>query len=277
MTEQIVRGRGFRNNIRKYNSAFTFTFCNFRANIRINNRINRDSIFFQIHGELYHLQDFFRFFSDTVLVFAQLYFYDSDDATVRRHERHSDLNVNLLRQLTNMLYECNLFISIYKIVDEFIRSNEIFENELRIILNPQMRLIMKTETDRRRVNFFTSNEIAVIIPYEQEEVCGRDIVLAARQNGLKSVKMHRINQNHAVYMSLHYVLLFSCGEYGYHYELRLLTNFRNREKLRMPQQIYYRYRLHIRNAGFSILHHVERFFQQYVVDVYVSCDLNRTT
>ena len=65
-----------------------------------------------------------------------------------------------------MLYECNFFIFIYKIADEFIRFNEIFENELRIILNSQMRLIMKTKTDRRRVNFFTNNKIVVIIFYE---------------------------------------------------------------------------------------------------------------
>ena len=174
-------------------------------------------------------------------VFAQLYFYDSDDATVRRHERYSNLNVNFLRQLTNMLYECNFFISIYKIADEFIRFNEIFENELRIILNSQMRLIMKTKADRRRVNFFTNNEIVVIVSYEQKEICERNIVFVARQNELKNVKMHRINQNHAVYMSLHYVFLFSCDEYEYHYELQLLTNFRNREKFRMSQQIYYRY------------------------------------
>ena len=215
-----------------------FTFCNFRANIRINNRINRDSIFFQIHNELYHLQNFFRFFSNIVSNFAQLYFYDFDDVIVRRFEQHLNLNVNFLRQLTNMLYECNFFIFIYKIADEFIRFNEIFENELRIILNSQMRLIMKTKANRRRVNFFTNNEIVVIIFYEQKKICERNIVFAARQNELKNVKMYRINQNYVVYMSLHYVFLFSCDEHEYHYELQLLTNFRNREKFRMSQQIY---------------------------------------
>ena len=78
-------------------------------------------------------------------------------------------------------------------------------------------------------------------------------------------------------MSLHYVFLFSYDKHKYHYEMQLLTNFRNREKFRMSQQIYYRYRLHIRNANFSILHYIERFFQQYVIDVYVNCDFNRTT
>ena len=92
-----------------------------------------------------------------------------------------------------MLYECNFFIFIYKIADEFIRFNEIFENELRIILNSQMRLIMKTKTNQRRVNFFTNNEIIVIIFYEQKKICQRNIVFATRQNELKNVKMHRIN------------------------------------------------------------------------------------
>ena len=102
------------------------------------------------------------------------------------------------------------------------------------------------------------------------------LFLTARHNGLETARMTRINQNYAAYMPLHYVLLFPCGDHEYHYGLELSANSRIREKLRLPQQTYYRYRLHIRDSEFSILHHSGRLFQQYVMDAYVSCDDNRT-
>jgi hypothetical protein len=41
------------------------------------------------------------------------------------------------------------------------------------------------------------------------------------------------------------------------------------------QRAFYRYRLHVRNDVFSVLHRGGRLFQQYVVDAWVSCDANK--
>ena len=43
-------------------------------------------------------------------------------------------------------------------------------------------------------------------------------------------------------------------------------------RLWLCQQTYYQYRLHPRNRQFSTLFHVERLFQQYLVDIWSTCD-----
>ena len=72
-----------------------------------------------------------------------------------------------------------------------------------------MRLIMEAGADRRRSNLPTSDEIAGIIPDEYGEPCKRDIVLTERVAGVTGTSLKRIDQNHAAYMPLHYVLFFS--------------------------------------------------------------------
>ena len=53
-----VRSRAFRKNLRKYNSALTFTSVNYKPDRRLP-RNGRGPVCFQIHGELYHLQAVF--------------------------------------------------------------------------------------------------------------------------------------------------------------------------------------------------------------------------
>ena len=161
LIEQISREKYFRQSICKYNFVFIFMFCNYHANIWINNRLNWNSVFFQIHKKLYYVQDFLHLVFNVVLIFAQLYFYDFAEITIQRHAKYSNLNhakysnlnANLLQKLTTMLYNCNFFIFLYKTANEFLQINSIFNNDLRIVLNSQMKLIMKTETDRRQINF----------------------------------------------------------------------------------------------------------------------------
>jgi hypothetical protein len=149
------------------------------------------------------------------LCFAQLFFYDSIEAIKRRYEQYFNLNSHLLRLLTNMLHDCNLFISLYKIANKVLQSNTIFNN-LRVILNSQMRLIVEENFDKRCTNLSTSNEMTAIILNEYDLFDDRDILLTKRCNEFESFFMRRINQNHAAYMSLYYVLLFSFDEFEFH-------------------------------------------------------------
>jgi hypothetical protein len=178
---------------------------------------DRESVVFQIQEELYHLQEFLQSSSNNTLAFAQLFFYDSDEATATRNAQHSQLNEQLLRLLTNMLHDCNFFISLYKIANEQLRSNAISQRDLRIILNSRMQLILKASANRRRENLFTSNEvIAIIINNEYDLSCERDIIFTKRRNEAEQSFLRRISQNHVAYMSLHYVLLFSYDELDFH-------------------------------------------------------------
>jgi hypothetical protein len=219
LIEQNSRERDFRQHIRSFNFAFTFTFVNYKANSRIANRLNsdRESVVFQIQKELYHLQKSLQSFSNNTFAFAQLFFYDSNETTAKRNAHHSHLNRQLLRLLTNMLHDCNSFISLYKIANEQLRSNAISQQNLRIILNSRMQLILKANANRRRNNLFTSNEvIAIIINNEYDLSCERDIIFIKRCNEAEQSFLRRINQNHVVYMSLHYVLLFFYDELDFH-------------------------------------------------------------
>ena len=68
----------------------------------------------------------------------------------------------------------------YKTARERLEESAQRENDIRIILNPQLRLIIETGAERRRENLPISNEIALIIPDKYGEAGFRDIVLAKR-------------------------------------------------------------------------------------------------
>lgn len=72
-----------------------------------------------------------------------------------------------------------------------------------------MRLMMKTNFDKQRINFFINNEIIAIILDKYDTFCERDIFLTNRCNNIENFFLRRINQNHAAYMFFYYVFFFS--------------------------------------------------------------------
>lgn len=80
-----------------------------------------------------------------------------------------------------MLHECqNPFIGNYKTVKECLDTYNPAAGTMRIIFNPQMRLIMEIGADQQRENLFTANEVTVLFPDEYREPGFRDIILAKR-------------------------------------------------------------------------------------------------
>ena len=65
----------FRENITIYNNAMAFTSCKFGTDNRIANTGSLQT--FVIHGNLYYLQGPLQHALNTILVFAQLYLYNS--------------------------------------------------------------------------------------------------------------------------------------------------------------------------------------------------------
>ncbi len=76
-------------------------------------------------------------------------------------------------------------------------------------------------------------------------------------------------------MSLHYVLLFSYDEFDFHWELIVNAISRIHVRTRLCQRTFYKYWLHVRNDVFFVLHRDDRLFQQYVVNAWVSCNVNK--
>jgi hypothetical protein len=256
----------FREHIRQYNAALTFTSANYNTDTRIQNP-QRGLTCFQIYGELYHLQGPLITEEGQQPRYAQLLFYDAKQAAEIRMERNPQLNQHILEKLTDILYTVNPFITLYYTAKERLQS---VDDDVRIILNPRMELMVESDADRRRYNLPVSNEVAIIIQDEYGQPCKRDIILAKR-NG---TQISRICSTHAAYMPLHYVLLFPYGDHGWHWSLQLLDRNNVRMRDRLAQRAYYRYCLHTRKNK-EALFCAGRLFQQFVVDIWTICDQNK--
>lgn len=268
-TDNNPAARSFRQHIRKYNMALAFTSVSYNKDIRFSDRGGIQV--FRIQGELFHYQGPLIPGSQDTPCFAQLFFYDPEYATDIRMQRYTDLDRGILSRITQELLDCNPFISIYKTARE--RLAEDPDPNLRIVLSPQMHLIIEKGADRRRENLPTSNEVAVVLPDEMESGI-RELVLAVRNPGFRPSLEH-VHVTHASYMPLAYTLLFPQGDYGWHYEKQLQDRSGTRKKLRYEQQQFYRARLHIRKNEFSTLFYAGRLFQQYVVDAFTACECTR--
>ena len=256
----------FRSKIREYNAALSFTSIKYTKDQRTATWGSGVQCF-QIHGELYHLQGPLQPAADHHPQFAQLFLYDPAFAANSRSIQHPVLDSNLLQQLTDMLHECNPYIEIYRTAKERLEDMPQEVGDLRVVLNPQLQLLMEAGADKRRYNLPTSNEVAMIIGDEYCEAGFRDIVLPSRNSG-HGERPHftTINPNHGSYMPLHYVLLFPNGELGWHWALQLLDRAGNRKNTRLAQRAFYRYRLHPRFGESNHIFCSQRLWQQYLVD-----------
>ena len=266
LQDNTTEARRFRQQLRQYNAALSFTSLDCTTTDRgASGGVNC----FQIHGELYHLQGPLDAAAGQAPRYAQLYFYDPAYATEARLRANTELDGSILRGLLNMLNDNNPYIRMYQTARERLQASQDTGEPSRVILNPQMRLVLEKGADRRRENLPTSDEVAVIIPDEHGDPSYRDIVLAQRGDLADRPRYHRINETHAAYMPLHYVLLFPYGDHGWHYQLRLRGN-RERDRLTLRQ--FFRFHLHVRDGHELVPFAYGRLFQQYLVDAWAICD-----
>ncbi len=266
-----IQARSFRQHIRQYNSTLTFTSINYKSDNRQQQFGELNS--FQIHGEFYHLQGPLQPANNHQPQYAQLFFYDPAYATEACQRRNLELDDGLLQQLLSMLHACNPFIQVYLMANE--RLQQAQDEDVHIMLNPQMRLVMEAGSDQRRTNLPTSDEVAVIITDKYEERSFQDLLLAKRTAGEEQPVFTRIEPHHPAYMPLHYVLLFPLGTYGFHWALRLWSTRQARVRTRVGQRVFYRYWLHQHQEEHPTIFLACRLFQQYVVDAWATCDQDK--
>jgi hypothetical protein len=208
--------RSFRTNIRAYNCALAFTFVSYKKDARIDFSGNIQC--FQIHGQLFHFQGPLRPALQEVPSFAQLFFYDPAFATDVRANNFPHLDRTILLRLTEVLIDCNPFITVYQTARERLATQQA---DFQVILNPQMRLVVEAGVDRRRENLLTGDKVTAIIPDEYTAASRRDLVLTVREGGQDRPQLYTVDVTHVAYMPLHYVLLFPYGDPGWHYGLQL--------------------------------------------------------
>ncbi|ORE22587.1 hypothetical protein BCV71DRAFT_247426 [Rhizopus microsporus] len=232
-----TQGRHFKDNLHQYNAAFAFTSlgCNIvSAEDRANNNNNRDGLnAFQIHGALCRRQGLLTPVEGSEPSYAQLYIFDLFYAFGRRQARNSNLDPEIIKELSAMLAQCNPFVRVYRHPHDILsnhesRSTVSYGNDQRedsapyIIISSSMRMRLIEGSDRRTHNLPTMEEIAAAIPIEYSDRGFRDIVLTLRSNSNlrqnTGFEQHfqRISQTHAAYVYTNCVLIFHHGTYGHH-------------------------------------------------------------
>ncbi|KAJ3739144.1 hypothetical protein EV360DRAFT_3544, partial [Lentinula raphanica] len=206
-TGQDYQAKEFRDNIAQYNSALAFTSVGVSIDDSINRRGRGPSIF-RIHGELKHWSGTLLPREGTAPAYAQLYILDPHSALNYRMQRNSNLNPSTMEALQTLIRAVNPYSLIYQHAYEILRQYPDapeYSVSLRVIPGQ----------DRRRYNLPTADEVAAIIPGDgTQAIDRRDIILRLRDREGNSLQ--RINDGHAAYSPLYYVLLFPRGEPGWH-------------------------------------------------------------
>lgn len=261
LTSSSTDARQFREHIRQYNSALAFT--SFTAKEDNMNKTGRGPWVWKSGYTIYHRAG--NLFPDTAASpkYAQLYFYDPNDALQLRMERNSTLSRNTMNALQSVLNQYNKYSKIFLHAFEVLRTTPSIDLHFRILADPS--------ADLKRYNPPSVNELAVILPGEDTHAMNpRDIILHQREGTLQFIHDH-----HRAYIPLHYVLLFPFGTSGWTYGLPLTPDADSAQHKYITQTQYYSYRLHIRDGEFPILQYGGRLYQQYICDVWISTDQNR--
>jgi hypothetical protein len=188
-----------------------------------------------------------------------------------QHEANRNLDRQVMAELQDMLYRLHPAVQLYKQAYEITRE---------LPNHQQCRIALRydKECDQRRYNLPTaaSNEIAVILPGDGDEVQGsRDIVLY-RRNGQG---LQRISDLHPLYQALHYVLLFPTGQFGWSPNIPYAIRENDAvayddddgdrpdgKRSSVTQTEYFRYRLFPRINESSHIFMSEKLLQEWIVD-----------
>ena len=155
-----TQGRHFKDNPRQYNAAFAFISlgCDIvSAEDRANNNNNRSGLSaFQIHGALCHRHGPLTPVEGTEPSYAQLYIFDPSYAAERRQARNSNLDPEIIKELSVMLSQCNPFARVYRHAHEILSNHESDSNNDQtetnvpyIVISPSMRMRLIEGGDRR--------------------------------------------------------------------------------------------------------------------------------
>jgi len=182
---------------------------------------------------------------DNEPAFAQLYIYDSNEALSHRQRGYNDLLPKVLRDLQNIIYAINPYVPLYRQAYEILSSKPWEEQDgcaAQIVIAPNI--------DIQCYNLPTSIEVAAIIPGSSNKDIQehREVILCLRQHQADDPiwnNLIRISHLHPLYTPLHYVLLFSRGETGWHLRISTIEVEETcGQSATISQCCYYAYQIH---------------------------------
>lgn len=171
----------------------------------------RGTYTFRINGSIYHQIGPLTPQENEKAKFSQIYFYDQDAQTKRRKEIFSNLSMNLIRNIQNMLADTNPYVQQFRHASEFLKDNP--ETDFKLIIHQDKNL------DKRRYNCPTADEIACIVVGDEngKAELKRQICLYKRGHDDGNY-LQFIQDTHSAYDPLHYVLMFPYGDNGWAYQ-----------------------------------------------------------
>jgi hypothetical protein len=169
---------------------------------------------YKIKGELHHITGTLLLSPGQTPMYSQLYIHDPDTALnhCMANRNNTTLDRGTEQILQDMLYRCHPSVQLFKQAYEI--TKDLPEDQDYTIA-----LKFDSACDKRFYNLpsAASREIAVVIPGSDEEHRDvHDIVLCREGGSLK-----RINEMSPLHQSLHFVLLFPTGQFGWNPKLEL--------------------------------------------------------
>lgn len=221
----------FLSNIQSYNSCFQMTSFgatniirdNYMPTFKVISKHNINYEYFdentsfdcenfdiqQIQGQVYHRLGSLLPFPDQSYQFLQIYFVgNSNVETDRRCNISSKLRRDIVQRLQVMLHDENELVRLFQNA-----LDQMTSDEYAIVIRPDK---VPPGQHARRFNAPTMQEVAIVIV--GDEFNSRDIVLRRRDLGLQ-----RVSETHRCYDGLQYPLLFSRGEDGYHFNIKMIN------------------------------------------------------
>ncbi|XP_052619873.1 uncharacterized protein LOC111878714 [Lactuca sativa] len=268
------KSKYFINNIRRYNSMFSFTSMGGKVDASINS--GKAPFIFRLGGQNYHRIGSLLPSNGAKPKFSQLYIYDTDNEESNRQTifgRQQDaststgdsVDLQIIHDLKVMLDSNNVLVQTYRIVRDCFHDNPHIDLKLR--------LIGKRIQDGRTYNLPSASEVAALIVGDiDDSFQNRDIIV---QNS--SGSLQRISELHPSYLPLQYPLLFPYGDDGYRVDIlhRGLTSSTNSKRPNCTMREFFAYRIQDRINSFSLILNSRRLFQQFLVDAYTMIESER--
>ncbi|KAF6759185.1 hypothetical protein DFP72DRAFT_806875, partial [Ephemerocybe angulata] len=200
----------FREDVWKYNRAFSFTSLGVHEDHSVNGR-GRGPPVFRISGELHHYSGALEAPNGQRPRYSQLYILEPQAALDHRKALNTGLNAAIINTLQGILLQSHQYVPVYQHAYEILQHYDP-RNDIKVHLR------LTPGLDKRRYNLPTADEVAVLLPEQGAATRGRNIILRTRQNG---AFLDRISELHPAYVPLQYPLLFPHGTNGWHQSLTL--------------------------------------------------------
>ncbi|KAL6515257.1 hypothetical protein OROHE_018889 [Orobanche hederae] len=265
------RSSHFVDNIRSYNSMFSFT----SMGGKIDKSINRGGSppIFRLNGQNHYSIGSLLPRDGQKAKFLQMYIQDPHIEIVSRIEAVRSTNVKelhseIVSDMRDMLDKHNVFAKSFRMARDRLKEND--------CVDIKMRLIGRRRVDGRQYNLPQQDEVAALIKGDIiQDRLERDVIVEMNSGCLK-----RVSHLNASFLGLQYPLLFPYGQDGYREDVpltRVSTSSSIKKRKNVSIRQFFAYRVQERARESSYILRCRRLFQQFLVDGYTMIETARLT